>query len=131
MRTTLKIILPLIVSVATVSLFFAAYQVRTVLERMRAVREPVLNGAGVKSGSAGSVGGAGASARFSTPAVVVFPASSRVAKCPIDVDLDDVIARAVDEVHRQPDRMGPRPVQTARYGCENEVVLWPTACGRR
>src|SRR5437879_13214113 len=29
MRTTLKIVLPLIVSVAVVSLFFAAYQVRT------------------------------------------------------------------------------------------------------
>src|SRR5208282_5962196 len=29
MRTTLKIVLPLIVSVAAVSLFFAAYQVRT------------------------------------------------------------------------------------------------------
>jgi len=29
MRTTLKIILPLIVSVAAVSLLFAAYQVRT------------------------------------------------------------------------------------------------------
>ena len=35
MRTTLKIILPLIVSVATVSLFFAAYQVRTEKSALR------------------------------------------------------------------------------------------------
>ena len=35
MRTTLKIILPLIVSVATVSLFFAAYQVRTEKRNLR------------------------------------------------------------------------------------------------
>src|SRR5947208_3626959 len=35
MRTTLKIILPLIVSVATVSLFFAAYQVRTEKSTLR------------------------------------------------------------------------------------------------
>src|SRR5205823_5247791 len=35
MRTTLKIILPLIVSVASVSLFFAAYQVRTEKRNLR------------------------------------------------------------------------------------------------
>src|SRR6267143_1210761 len=35
MRTTLKIILPLIVSVASVSLFFAAYQVRTEKRKLR------------------------------------------------------------------------------------------------
>src|SRR3981081_2044900 len=35
MRTTLKIILPLIVSVAAVSLLFAAYQVRTEKRRAR------------------------------------------------------------------------------------------------
>ncbi|MBV9059430.1 MAG: hypothetical protein JO296_08420 [Pseudonocardiales bacterium] len=37
-----------------------SYQVRTVLERMRADGVPALNGAGVKSGSAGSVGDADA-----------------------------------------------------------------------
>src|SRR6267154_5181190 len=35
MRTTLKIVLPLIVSVAAVSLFFAAYQVRTEKQLLR------------------------------------------------------------------------------------------------
>ncbi len=35
MRTTLKIILPLIVSVASVSLFFAAHQVRTEKRNLR------------------------------------------------------------------------------------------------
>src|SRR5258708_15969389 len=35
MRTTLKIILPLVVSVASVSLFFAAYQVRTEKRNLR------------------------------------------------------------------------------------------------
>jgi cell division protein FtsL len=35
MRTTLKIILPLIVSVAAVSLLFAAYQVRTEKRTLR------------------------------------------------------------------------------------------------
>jgi cell division protein FtsL len=35
MRTTLKIVLPLIVSVAVVSLLFAAYQVRTEKRNLR------------------------------------------------------------------------------------------------
>ena len=35
MRTTLKIVLPLIVSVAVVSLLFAAYQVRTERRNLR------------------------------------------------------------------------------------------------
>src|SRR5438552_2936871 len=83
--------------------------------------------------SATLVGGRGirdASAGFRAPPVVVLPAPSHLAKRPVDVHLDTVVAGAVDEIHAELDRVRPSATQAARHGRKNEVVFRTTACGR-
>src|SRR5712671_4609982 len=67
----------------------------------------------------------GSAARFGAPPEIVFPAGAGVAQRAVDVDLHHIVARAVDEVHRELDRVSPASVEPAGDQRLDEVVLDP------
>src|ERR1700687_3107566 len=65
---------------------------------------------------------------FGAPAEVVLPARAGVAEAAVHVDLDDIVSRAIDKVHRELDRVGLAAIEAAGNQGLDKVVLCPPAC---
>src|SRR6266853_1670146 len=66
-------------------------------------------------------------ARFGAPAKIVLPAGAGVAERAVDVHLHDVVAWAIDEVHRELYGVGLGTIEAAGDHCFDEGVLGTAA----